>query len=56
MSMDYLTHYITAILCLCVAFWGDKLGIPATDVSIAATLVPGIIGHALGMAANGGTK
>ena len=52
MSMDYLTHWIIGVASTAVWFWGDRVGIPAEARALAATLVPSLIGHALGKSSN----
>lgn len=47
MSRDYLAHWVIGIISALVWFWGDRAGIPAAAVSLAATIVPALLGHAI---------
>ena len=47
MNRDYLGHWVIGILCAIIWFWGDKAGIPPAAVTLAATIVPALLGHAL---------
>lgn len=47
MSKDYLTHWVIGLICTTVWFWGDRAGIPPAAVSLAGTIVPGLLGHAI---------
>ncbi len=42
-----ITHWIIGILCTIIWFWGDRVGVPSTAVQLAASIVPGLLGHAL---------
>lgn len=48
MDRAYLVHWVVGVVAAVVWFWGDRMGIPAAAVTLASTLVPTIIGHALG--------
>ena len=48
MSKDYIAHWIIGIICTLVWFWGDLVNIPAAAITLAASIVPGLLGHALG--------
>jgi hypothetical protein len=52
MSRDYLTHWIIGAIAALVWFWGDRAGIPKEAQVLAATIVPSLIGHALGKSSN----
>ncbi len=45
---DYLTHWILGVICALVWFWGDKAGIPPAAQQLAASIVPGLVAHAMG--------
>ena len=47
MSKDYLVHWVIGLLCAVIWFWGDKAGIPKEAVSLASTVVPALLGHAV---------
>jgi hypothetical protein len=47
MLKDYAVHWIFGLAAVIVAFWGDKLAIPAQYVTAAGALLPAIVGHAL---------
>lgn len=48
MNRDYLAHWVIGIICTLVWFWGDLVNIPAAAITLAASIVPGLLGHALG--------
>ncbi len=45
---DYIAHWIIGIICTLIWFWGSLVGIPQAAVTLAASIVPGLLGHALG--------
>lgn len=45
---DYATHWILGLICTLVWFWGDRVGIPKDAQTLAASVVPGLLAHALG--------
>jgi hypothetical protein len=47
MNKDYLVHWVLGVLCAAVWFWGDKLGVPPAAVTLASTIVPTLLGHAV---------
>jgi hypothetical protein len=47
MNKDYTVHWLLGILCSIIWFWGDRAGIPVAAVTLAASVVPGILAHAL---------
>lgn len=47
MSKDYVTHWVLGVLCSVIWFWGDRAGLPAAAVQLAATIVPVLLGHAV---------
>lgn len=47
MNKDYATHWVIGLLATVVWFWGDKAGVPPTAITLAASLVPAAIAHAL---------
>lgn len=51
----YLTHWALGLICTAVWFWGDKVGIPKDAQILAASVVPGLLAHAVGLA-QGRTK
>ena len=48
MNQEYITHWIIGIICALVWFWGAQVGIPASAISLAAWIVPGLLAHAVG--------
>lgn len=50
MSRDYVAHWVIGIICALVWFWGAQVGIPASAISLAAWIVPGLLAHAVGTA------
>ena len=51
MNKDYLVHWLLGLLCSVIWFWGDRVGIPAAAVTLASSVVPGILAHALAYSA-----
>lgn len=49
MTRDYIAHWLIGIICMLVWFWGTQAGIPASAVSLAAWIVPGLLMHAVGL-------
>jgi hypothetical protein len=47
MNKDYLVHWLLGVLCSAIWFWGDRMGIPSAAVTLASSVVPGILAHAL---------
>jgi len=47
MNKDYAVHWTIAAIATVVWFWGDLLHIPAGAISLAASVVPGILAHAV---------
>ena len=47
MNKQYATHWFIGIICAIIWFWGDYLKIPAAAVQLCASIVPGLLGHAL---------
>ena len=47
---DYISHWVLGVICTVVWFWGDKAGIPSQAQLLAASIVPGLLAHALGYA------
>jgi hypothetical protein len=47
MSRDYWVHWILGIVCGIVWAYGDKAGLPPAMVQLAASVVPGVLAHAL---------
>ena len=47
MNKDYLTHWVIGVSCAAAWFWGDKVGIPPAATSLAASIVPAVLAHAL---------
>ena len=47
MNMQFLTHWLFGILSTAIWFWGAKVGIPAAGIDLAASIVPGLLGHAV---------
>lgn len=47
---DYISHWVLGAICTVVWFWGDKAGIPSQAQLLAASIVPGLLAHALGYA------
>jgi hypothetical protein len=56
MNKDYITHWIVGIICALVWFWGAQVGIPASAISLAAWIVPGLLAHAVGTSSVNGSK
>jgi hypothetical protein len=53
MSPDYYAHWIIGLLCTVVWFWGARAGLPPEAISLCATVVPGLIGHAVAYQSEG---
>lgn len=47
-NLDYLYHLIAGCICIVVAFWGDRLGIPSQYVTEAGGMLAATVGHAIG--------
>ena len=47
MNKNYTTHWIIGTICFVIWAWGDYLKIPAAAVQLCASIVPGLLGHAL---------
>ena len=47
MDRDYATHWTLGIICAVIWFWGDQAHIPKEAIALAASVVPGILAHAL---------
>ena len=47
MTKDYAVHWILGIVCASIWFWGKLVSIPPEAVQLAASVVPGILAHAL---------
>ena len=47
MNKEYTTHYVIGAICVIVWWYGEYLKIPASAVQLAASIVPGLLGHAL---------
>ena len=47
MNKQYIGHWVIGALCVVIWFWGDYLKIPAAAVQLSASIVPGLLGHAL---------
>ena len=43
MNKDYAIHWLFGILCSIIWFWGEKVGIQQADITLAASVVPGIL-------------
>ncbi len=52
MNRDYVVHWIIGLLATATWFWGEKAGIPAGGIQLAASIVPGILAHALNYSPN----
>ena len=50
MNKEYLTHWIIGLVATVVWFWGDRAGIPPAAISLAATIVPTTVVHAMATA------
>lgn len=48
-KQEYWTHWLLGTLCAAIWFWGDKAGIPRPAQDLAASVVPGLVMHAVGM-------
>jgi hypothetical protein len=55
MNKDYIVHWILGLLCACIWFWGDRLGIPAGGIALAASVVPGALADAMRKSSNAST-
>lgn len=42
------TRWIIGIAATIGWFWGEKMGIPPAGIALCSSIVPGLIGHALG--------
>ena len=49
MNKEYVTHWILGTVCALIWFWGDRAGIPKDAQLLAASVVPGLLGNALGI-------
>lgn len=47
MNRDYYAHWLIGLLCAVVWFWGDRAGLPPAAISLAGSIVPGLLGHAV---------
>ena len=47
MNKQYITHWIIGTVCFVIWAWGSYLRIPPEAVQLAASIVPGLLGHAL---------
>ena len=49
MNKEYITHWILGTVCALIWFWGDRAKIPKDAQLLAASVVPGLLGNALGI-------
>ncbi len=45
---DLVARWFIGLAATAVWFWGDRAGIPQSAIMLASSIVPGLIGHALG--------
>ena len=48
-KQEYWTHWLLGLACAAIWFWGDKAGIPVAAQALAASVVPALVTHAVGM-------
>ena len=53
---EYETHWFIGLTCAAVWFWGAKVGIPVDAQHLAASIVPGVLAHALAANPQKGSK
>ena len=42
-----ITRWVIGITCTAIWFWGNRASIPDAAITLSASIVPGLIGHAL---------
>ena len=47
MNTTTITRWAIGVTATAIWFWGDRAGIPSAAIALSASIVPGLIGHAL---------
>ena len=47
MTKEYIGHWVLGVLCFIIWCWGPYLRIPPAAILLCASIVPGLLGHAL---------
>ena len=55
MNTTTITRWAIGIAATAIWFWGDRAGIPSAAIALSASIVPGLIGHALASPSNADT-